>query len=195
MIHLLRADERVPVPWKNGSGVTREVAVRPPGSALDQFDWRLSIAEVRAGGPFSSFPGIERSLVVLQGCLSLSIGDGPATRITAGSAPVRFAGDVPAFAEPLGGAVTDLNVMTRRGRFSARVTRHLVPGSTTLVLHPGTTVLLALSRLRIRCRATDAALVELDALLIEGEARCDIIAASGAAAYYVIEISADLPSR
>ena len=31
-------------PWKNGGGVTTELATDPPGAALDAFNWRLSLA-------------------------------------------------------------------------------------------------------------------------------------------------------
>ncbi len=37
------------------------------------------------------------------------------------SEPLSFAGDTPTTARLLDGAITDLNVMTRRGRFSHRV--------------------------------------------------------------------------
>ena len=51
------------MPWKNGGGETAEIAVSPPGAALDDFDWRLSMARVETDGPFSAFPGIDRTLV------------------------------------------------------------------------------------------------------------------------------------
>ena len=55
------------MPWKNGGGVTIEIAVSPSGSSLDTFDWRVSMATVIEPGPFSSFPGIDRTLCVLTG--------------------------------------------------------------------------------------------------------------------------------
>ena len=51
--------------WKNGLGWTREVLRWPHGA--DDWDWRISIAEVDKGGPFSSFPGVERSFAVQAG--------------------------------------------------------------------------------------------------------------------------------
>ena len=121
MALILRARERAAVPWKNGGGVTRTVAVHPPGSDLETFDWRVSIAEVRSSSPFSIFSGVERHMAVLRGRLSLSIDGGAALILTADSAPLSFAGDVPAHGVALAGAVTDLNVMTRRGRCSAQI--------------------------------------------------------------------------
>jgi environmental stress-induced protein Ves len=37
VVLILRARERFAVPWKNGGGVTREVAVHPPGSRTVDF--------------------------------------------------------------------------------------------------------------------------------------------------------------
>ena len=33
-------------PWKNGMGRTRELAVHPAGAGMDDFIWRVSVAEV-----------------------------------------------------------------------------------------------------------------------------------------------------
>ncbi len=54
-------------PWKNGQGTTIELAVEPPDASLDTFAWRVSVAELRGSGPFSSFPGYERVIVQLDG--------------------------------------------------------------------------------------------------------------------------------
>jgi uncharacterized protein len=104
----LRAADRVAVPWKNGGGVTREVAVFPPGAGIADFLWRVSIAEVDAAGPFSIFAGVDRILTVLDGRLDLgSISLSPGQ-------PFAFPGDLPIEGRPIGGPVTDLNLMMRR---------------------------------------------------------------------------------
>ena len=54
-------------PWKNGGGTTRQVACWPPGAGSDDFDWRVSIATIAASGPFSTFPGIDRTIMLLDG--------------------------------------------------------------------------------------------------------------------------------
>ena len=53
-----------PVPWRNGGGLTRELLAWPDGG-----DWavRVSVAEIEADGPFSTFPGVERWFAVLEG--------------------------------------------------------------------------------------------------------------------------------
>ena len=120
---VLPASERTATPWKNGGGVTREVAVWPPGSGLDDFDWRVSMAEVREPGAFSLFPGVERCLTVIEGGLRLTFGGGHAVSLNARSEPSIFPGDRACHGLPVGGAVVDLNVMVRRGRFRSQVER------------------------------------------------------------------------
>ena len=44
-------------PWKNGGGVTREIAKGAAAGPDDDWGWRISIAEVERDGPFSTFPG------------------------------------------------------------------------------------------------------------------------------------------
>ncbi len=119
---ILRAADRVAMPWKNGGGVTREVAAWPPGAGIDAFDWRVSIAEVSSAGPFSHFAGIDRTLAILEGRMALAFAE-RAVELDAQSPPFAFPGDVACSGTPMGGAVSDLNVMTRRGRCTARVQR------------------------------------------------------------------------
>ena len=176
MVLIQRASGRRAVPWKNGGGLTREVAVHPPGSALGDFGWRISIAEVRAAGTFSVFPGVERQLAILAGNLRLSIQGRDALSLSPGSPPLSFPGDVPADAEPLGTPVTDLNVMTRRGEFAARLSRTARCEAAQLALGADTSVIIALSPLTLRAAGAWLSLSALDAALLEGVARCEIAA-------------------
>jgi len=61
-MRIIRAADCLVMPWKNGGGTTTEIAVAPEGASLNDFDWRISMAHVGADGPFSSFPGIDRTL-------------------------------------------------------------------------------------------------------------------------------------
>lgn len=112
-------DAAPPMPWKNGGGVTRELAIAPAGAGLDDFDWRISCAQVASGGAFSPFSGVDRSLAVLDGAgLRLDFADAHPLSLDAECAPLAFRGEQPVSVELLGGAVGDFNVMTRRGRWS-----------------------------------------------------------------------------
>ena len=187
-LELLRAAGRTPVAWKNGGGFTREVAVQPPGSDFEGFDWRVSIAEIRAAGPFSLFAGIERRMAVISGRLSLAIDGRSAVTLTPDSDAVEFPGAVPVFAEPLGAPVTDLNLMTRRGRCTASLQRQFARPVAVLEPRADTTLIVALADLLVRREAAELALAALDALRIGRGPGCTITARSGSAAFHVIEI-------
>jgi hypothetical protein len=187
-LELLRAASRTPVPWKNGGGLTREVAIFPPGSDLQTFEWRISIADIRGAGPFSRFPGVDRQMTVVSGRLSLTVDAAPAVTLTPESDALAFPGEVPVFAEPLGAPVTDLNVMTRRARCTATLTRRLAQPSAELEPGAGTTLLVALAGLVVRRAGAELALDELDGLRIGCGGRCTITARSGASAFYLIEV-------
>lgn len=119
-MRVLRAADRIATAWKNGGGVTREVAIWPPNSTFDDFDWRVSIAEVRSAGPFSVFENIDRIMLILKGRIALDFAE-RSVELDSQSAPFAFAGDIACHGRPLDGAVMDLNVMTRRGRCTAKV--------------------------------------------------------------------------
>jgi environmental stress-induced protein Ves len=188
-IRILRAAERTATPWKNGGGLTRELVVHPPGSDLTRFDWRVSIAEIRAAGPFSRFPGIERRMAVLEGRLSLTIGERAAMMATPETPPLAFSGEDAVFAEPCGGAVVDLNVMTRRGRFDSRLT-HYATAAPWPIVRTGPTLILALSDLDVGCDTGRLSLSGLDALLVDGGSRCDINPRTATASFWLVEIRA-----
>ncbi|RWP45588.1 HutD family protein [Mesorhizobium sp.] len=132
-MRILRAAEYRSMPWKNGGGVTTEIAVSPAGAALDDFDWRVSMARVESGGPFSAFAGVDRTLAVLEGeGIILDIAGRPAATVTKVSAPLSFPADVPTQAALIAGPITDLNVMTRRGRMTHTVERVVISAPTDI---------------------------------------------------------------
>lgn len=102
------------MPWKNGGGITCELAIFPAGASLEDFAWRISCAQVASGGPFSRFAGVDRSLAVLAGAgLNLCL-DGRPRQLRPADAPLAFAGEDQVSAELLAGPVADFNLMTRR---------------------------------------------------------------------------------
>lgn len=132
-MRVIRADEYRRMRWKNGLGETAEVAIAPPAATLEAFDWRISLARVEADGPFSSFPGIDRTLTVVAGSGFRLVVDGAApVDLARGSAPFVFRGESAVQSTLLAGPVTDLNVMTRRPGFRHRVRRIQVAAHTAL---------------------------------------------------------------
>jgi hypothetical protein len=186
---ILRAADRIAVPWRNRGGITREVAAHPPQSGLGNFDWRVSLAEVRRGGPFSSFPGVDRQMALLSGRLELSISGRDAVSLSSDTAPLSFPGELPVHAEPRSEPVTDLNVMTRRGRFVARLTRCRVTASTQVRPEADATLVLALTPLTLRAADIDANLSALDAARFDANTETlTVQSAAAAAAFWLIEI-------
>lgn len=103
-----------PVPWRNGGGITREIAVSPSGAGYTDFDWRLSIADIVQSGPFSSLPGVDRHfLMATEGSLRMII-DGRSRQLKRGS-DAAFTGEAEVSVEVLKGPTRNLNLMTRRG--------------------------------------------------------------------------------
>ena len=167
-MRIIRHADCRPMPWKNGGGVTTEIMAWPPEAGLDAFDWRISMAQVASGGPFSVFAGIDRTLTVLEGTMRLAV-EGTRDRVLSSeTGPYAFPGDVATAAELIEGAVLDFNVMTRRGRFSHSVTRKTfaVPGK--LELPAGTGLVFLVSGSGRVGQAGASTLVEAhDAVLVE----------------------------
>lgn len=161
-MRILRAADRTPMPWKNGGGVTREVAIWPSAAALDAFDWRISIADVAQGGPFSTFPGVDRVLTVIGGSgLELTVEGQAAVTLDAAAGPFAFPGDAACAATLHQGPIRDLNLMVRRGAYVTRVRRVDDPA----VIHGAaeTTFVLALEAILLggeRLAAEDAVILD-----------------------------------
>lgn len=115
------------MPWKNGGGVTAEVAsegVSPPG-------WRLSIATIAADGPFSDFSGYDRTVVAIEGAgVELRLEGGERVVLDSLYEPFTFAGERKVESRLIAGAVRDFNVMTQRARFRHTVDVRRIPGDT-----------------------------------------------------------------
>jgi environmental stress-induced protein Ves len=130
-----------PVPWKNGGGSTTEIAVFPAEADLDGFDWRVSLATIAADGPFSVFPGVERTLVLVDGHgMTLDI-DGAPTMLTKTEPVAAFDGEAQVQAKLNRGPSTDFNVMTRLDRCWHRFGRRVLDGGSTFVARADVTVL------------------------------------------------------
>lgn len=110
-------------PWHNGGGMTREIVCQPTGATMQDFDWRISIADVTQDGPFSVLPGVDRCIVLLQGLgLRLHSPCGRLDhRLDKPGVPLHFDGGLAVYAVMLGGASEDFNVMTRAGRCTSQV--------------------------------------------------------------------------
>ncbi|HEY2817346.1 MAG TPA: HutD family protein [Casimicrobiaceae bacterium] len=182
--------------WKNGGGRTTEIASFPSGSGFDRFIWRVSVADVERDGPFSAFPAVDRTLVLLHGAGLILAGVGEPLEVRAHYEPVKFAGDISLECTLYDGPVRDFNLMVRRtqargevaivrgsaeaiapARFqlcyaAVGVCECLIAGHVPLTLHDGHTLLIdasnaAPSVLRVNPLSSDAVALAAAIDLIE----------------------------
>jgi len=135
-LRFIRAAELRASPWRNGGGVTREIAVHPAGAGMDDFLWRVSAADVATPGPFSHWAGVDRVLLVTQGGpVHLIQERTQRTVVLPAGRDFRFAGEEPYRCELPAGPVRDFNLMLRRAKAQGHVeacrgevVRRLAPG-------------------------------------------------------------------
>jgi environmental stress-induced protein Ves len=121
LLSLLKTSGYRRVRWKNDGGWTTEIA-REPKDSTDDFRWRVSIADIESDGPFSTFPGVTRELMLLSGNgIELDIDDAPPQRLTERFQRVRFDGEARVGCRLLAGPTRDFNAMTRRDVARAEV--------------------------------------------------------------------------
>jgi environmental stress-induced protein Ves len=115
MTMLIAFASLAPVPWKNGGGSTTEIAIEPPGALLSDFDWRVSLATISQNGPFSLFPGVDRTLVLVEGPgMVLDVDNSGRFVLGEDEVIIEFAGELAIQATLNGAPTIDFNVMTRR---------------------------------------------------------------------------------
>lgn len=137
-VRVLRFADYPVVPWRNGKGVTREVAASavplastnrdPDGDDLPPTPaptpaWRISLATIEGEVPFSDFTGLTRLLGVVDGGgIELTVG-GRMSSLRPGETFGPFPGGAPASARPLGRPTLDLGLIfdpaRTRGELSA----------------------------------------------------------------------------
>ena len=191
-MRILKASDYKRMPWKNGAGETVELAVFPPGASVEDFDWRISMASVAADGAFSLFPGIDRTLSILPGeGLSLSVEGHQTVDIKPDTPPYSFPADRPTSVRLTAGPVTDLNVMTRRGRFAHRVTRRQ---GRRFALEAGQATLVAIGLGSLEDEGRDFVLQPLDALVLD-PGRNAVLIAEHCTTVFTLEIAEGAQSK
>jgi environmental stress-induced protein Ves len=164
---LLRSSDYKHMPWKNGGGETVEIAVFPPDASVETFDWRISMATVASDGPFSIFPGVDRTLSILSGNgMSLWMDGREAVLMTLSSPPLAFPADISVEATLVDGPIIDLNVMTRRGRYRHSVERVSGHFSVSKQADTETVLVLAMGDVSAVSDHQSVALTALDAVSI-----------------------------
>ncbi len=134
MLRLIRQDEMVEGPWRNGMGVSWEIASHQEAGAAD-FSWRFAKARIDRDVPFSIYPGIDRVFMQISGNgLDLEFEGGKALEVHESFVPHAFACDVPLTCRLLDGPCFDLNLFTARGAYEAQASVLKLSGMETLDL-------------------------------------------------------------
>lgn len=125
---IVRRDEGRVSRRKNLAGITYEIAAHPEGASYEDFIWRMSRAEIDDNAALLAFPGVDRTLVLVEGRgVALDFGDGTVI-LGADSGPLSFPGEAPVVAWLNAGKVCEFNVMTRRGEATHWMRAFDVPG-------------------------------------------------------------------
>lgn len=99
----------VRTPWKNGGGVTTDIA-------FDGDVWRFSRTPITAAGPFSDYTGFDRLQVLIEGSgLVLQTPTGEID-VRRPFRPVRFTGETPIVSRLEAGPVEVINLMGERSK-------------------------------------------------------------------------------
>ncbi|PRH85785.1 hypothetical protein C5L14_19725 [Labrys okinawensis] len=104
------------LPWKNGRGKTDEIHLSPQGASREDFEVRISSAPIIEDGAFSSFPGAERVITLIEG-EELELDFGRFRHRLLPFAPFRFDTGLAPTGRPVKGAVRVFNVMANRRRW------------------------------------------------------------------------------
>jgi environmental stress-induced protein Ves len=107
-------------PWRNGGGVTRELACWPDP---EHWVWRMSVAEVTQSGPFSRYEGVQRWFAVVAGTGVRLVVGSETHAVTADGGPLCFDGAAAVHCELLDGPTQDFNLMLRGDPAAAQMTR------------------------------------------------------------------------
>jgi hypothetical protein len=132
------------------------------------------MAGIERDGPFSRFPGIDRTLCVLEGAgMRLDVDGRAPVELTPNSAPYSFPGDMAAAAVLLDGPIRDLNVMTPRARLAHRLI--VVDRTVEIPIDPAAVAVF------VYCHASGAVVAAADGekTLGSGETLCAIGAVAG----------------
>lgn len=158
-----------PVPWKNGGGSTTEIAIGPPDSGFEDFEWRVSLATIEKDGAFSLFPGVDRTLALVEGHGMLLEIDGEPSLVTEAEPVVAFDGSSEVTAKLSRGGSTDFNAMTRSERCYHTFGRRRLTGDSTFVARADVTVLFLAEgdTLELRNEKERIGLVRYDAVVLE----------------------------
>ena len=139
-MRIIRKADFVEGRWRNGMGVSWDIASDPPG--VDDFGWRFAIARIDADVPFSNYPHVDRVFTLIEGNgLDLAFEGQPGLAVHRRFVPHHYPCDLPTFCYLRDGPCRALNLFTRRGRWRADAD---ILSSGAEIAHTGPVLLFAL---------------------------------------------------
>jgi environmental stress-induced protein Ves len=124
MIEVIDPKKFKTVAWKNGKGETIEMAINS-GGTLNDFDWRLSMANVVEDGMFSNFSGYTRNLILIAGDgINLQHNDSKIDKLANLLDYATFDGGDKTVGNLHTNEITDFNVIARTSNYSTVVDCH-----------------------------------------------------------------------
>lgn len=146
--------------WRNGNGWTREI-LRVPAREGDDFDWRISIADIGEDSLFSLFPGCDRAMALLTGeGVELSFADGRHERLEPPHGRVAFSGDEVVTSRLLCGPVQDFNAIWKRERYDGKLLHRPLVGPMVFLPERGVQWFLHVVAGQVRIRGLESAPLE-----------------------------------
>jgi environmental stress-induced protein Ves len=161
---IIRPDQWRGMQWRNGRGFTHEVLVVGRGQSPDpEFLWRVSVATISADGPFSTYPGYDRTITLLDGAgMTLDISERGRVVIDEQHHPFSFSGDWHVQAALLAGPTRDLNIISDRSKVSQETTLLELGRDPAELGRAGREVFVFVIAGSVKVRAGDGAGVGLD---------------------------------
>ena len=194
---ILRTGDYAKLAWKNGLGVSNVIASEPRSAGYDDVNWLVGTTEFGFDCPFSSLPGMDRQFMLLSGggvelhCIDVVAGVDLRRAVDRPFMPFAFSGDWQTTCRMLGDPVQVLNVMTRRGKATAKIAIPRWTGSLYCEQRAGETLVGVVLSGIARVSGEAAALARHEAVLLEAPAgeHCEVVAGGGDARMAVVHLS------
>jgi environmental stress-induced protein Ves len=196
-MRIVRSADFTALPWKNGLGVSRVIAADPPDAGYDKVEWQVGTTDIGIDCPFSSLPGMDRQFMLLNGagvelhCIDVVAGVDVRHAVDKPFVPVDFRGDWQTTCRLLGEPVQVFNVMTRRGRASARIAQMRWTGALFLEQKPGESVVAVLLAGAAQVTGDAAPLMPMESVVLnapQGELR-EVITSGGPARLAIVRVT------
>jgi environmental stress-induced protein Ves len=194
---ILRTGDFTKLPWKNGLGVSHVIASDPPAAGYDTVNWQVGTTEFGFDCPFSNLAGMDRQFMLLSGggvelhCIDVVAGVDVRGKVDRPFVPFAFSGDWQTTCRMLGNPVQVFNVMTRRGKATARISIPRWIGALYCEQRAGEVLVGVLLSGIARVSGEAAALAVHEAVMLDAPAgeHCEIVAGMGDTRMAVVHIT------